>query len=160
LRLLAQEILLCRLGLGGVAFFGLQCAGKPALRSYLLFSGARKTELVRQKAQSAEKITHGVLWLGDATASLNGQMADIKGTFPSAHGSQDARLKHLRSSRYDELIQLKAQNAFGSCPPTGENMENTQRRAIGLLMVFATVLTLIAAWNLPEPASTERAVSE
>jgi hypothetical protein len=36
-------------------------------------------------------------------------------------------------------------------------MENptTQRRAIGLLMVFATVLTLIAVWNFPENASTE-----
>jgi hypothetical protein len=27
---------------------------------------------------------------------------------------------------------------------------NTQRRAIGLLVVFATVLTLIAVWQLPE----------
>jgi hypothetical protein len=27
---------------------------------------------------------------------------------------------------------------------------NTQRRAIGLLAVFATVLTLIAVWKLPE----------
>jgi hypothetical protein len=37
-------------------------------------------------------------------------------------------------------------------------MENsiTQRRAIGLLVVFATVLTLIAAWNLPETGDTER----
>ena len=26
----------------------------------------------------------------------------------------------------------------------------TQRRAIGILVVFATVLTVIAAWNLPE----------
>jgi hypothetical protein len=30
---------------------------------------------------------------------------------------------------------------------------NTQRRAIGLLVVFATILTLIGIWNLPE---TER----
>ena len=30
---------------------------------------------------------------------------------------------------------------------------NTQRRAIGLLVLFATVLTLIAIWDLPE---TER----
>jgi hypothetical protein len=39
-------------------------------------------------------------------------------------------------------------------------MENpiTQRRAIGLLVVFATVLTLIATWNLPETAGPERAV--
>jgi hypothetical protein len=31
-------------------------------------------------------------------------------------------------------------------------MENpkTQRRAIGLLVVFATILTLIGIWNLPE----------
>ena len=29
-------------------------------------------------------------------------------------------------------------------------MENSKRRAIGLLMVFATVLTVIATWNLPE----------
>jgi hypothetical protein len=27
---------------------------------------------------------------------------------------------------------------------------NTQRKAIGLLMAFATVLTLIAIWRLPE----------
>ena len=26
---------------------------------------------------------------------------------------------------------------------------NTQRRAIGLLVVFATILTLIGIWNLP-----------
>ena len=41
-----------------------------------------------------------------------------------------------------------------------KNMEhpNTQRRAIGLPVIFATVLTLIAAWNLPETPSTERAV--
>jgi hypothetical protein len=37
---------------------------------------------------------------------------------------------------------------------------NTQRRSIGLLVIFATVLTLIAVWNLPETASTEKAVSE
>jgi hypothetical protein len=35
---------------------------------------------------------------------------------------------------------------------------NTQRRAIGLLVIFATVLTLIATWNLTETAGTERAV--
>jgi hypothetical protein len=35
---------------------------------------------------------------------------------------------------------------------------NTQRRAVGLLVIFATVLTLIAAWNLPETPNTERAV--
>jgi hypothetical protein len=27
---------------------------------------------------------------------------------------------------------------------------NTKRRAIGLLVVFATILTVIATWNLPE----------
>jgi hypothetical protein len=27
---------------------------------------------------------------------------------------------------------------------------NTQRRAIGLLVAFVTVLTLIAVWNLPK----------
>jgi hypothetical protein len=32
----------------------------------------------------------------------------------------------------------------------------TQRRAIGLLVVFATVLTVIAAWNLRETGGTER----
>ena len=37
---------------------------------------------------------------------------------------------------------------------------NTQRRSIGLLVIFATVLTLIAVWNLAETASTETAVSE
>jgi hypothetical protein len=37
-------------------------------------------------------------------------------------------------------------------------MENTQRRAIGVLVVFAAVLTLMAVWNLPETAGTERAV--
>jgi len=30
---------------------------------------------------------------------------------------------------------------------------NTQRKAIGLLMAFATVLTLIAIWRLPETES-------
>ena len=47
-----------------------------------------------------------------------------------------------------------------SARPLGENMEHptTQRRAIGLLMIIATVLTVIAAWNLPETAATERAV--
>jgi hypothetical protein len=35
---------------------------------------------------------------------------------------------------------------------------NTQRRAIGLLVIFATVLTVIATWNLPETAGNERAV--
>jgi hypothetical protein len=36
--------------------------------------------------------------------------------------------------------------------PKGEKMENTttQRRAIGLLVLFATVLAVMAAWNLPE----------
>jgi hypothetical protein len=28
----------------------------------------------------------------------------------------------------------------------------TQRRAIGLLVVFATILTVIVTWNLPESA--------
>jgi hypothetical protein len=37
---------------------------------------------------------------------------------------------------------------------------NTQRRAIGLLVIIATVLTVIAVWNLPETANTETAVSE
>ena len=35
-------------------------------------------------------------------------------------------------------------------------MENSKRRAIGLLMVFATVLTVIATWNLPETGGGER----
>ena len=35
---------------------------------------------------------------------------------------------------------------------------NTQGRSIGLLVIFAAVLTLIAVWSLPESASTERAV--
>jgi hypothetical protein len=31
-------------------------------------------------------------------------------------------------------------------------MENpkTQRRAIGLLVIFATILTVIVTWNIPE----------
>jgi hypothetical protein len=29
---------------------------------------------------------------------------------------------------------------------------NTQRRAIGLLVIIATVLTVIVTWNLPEPS--------
>jgi hypothetical protein len=37
---------------------------------------------------------------------------------------------------------------------------NTQRRSIGLLVIFATVLALIAVWNLPEAASKDSAVSE
>lgn len=32
-----------------------------------------------------------------------------------------------------------------------------QRRAIGLLVVFATVLTVIATWNLPEHSKAENA---
>jgi hypothetical protein len=38
-------------------------------------------------------------------------------------------------------------------------MENptTQRRSIGLLVMFATVLALIAVWNLPETASGDGA---
>jgi hypothetical protein len=49
---------------------------------------------------------------------------------------------------------------LSSARPGEKNMENpnTQRRAIGLLVIIATVLTLIAAWNLPETAGTERAV--
>ena len=41
-----------------------------------------------------------------------------------------------------------------------KNMEHstTQRRAVGLLVIFATVLTLIAAWNLTETPSAETAV--
>jgi hypothetical protein len=48
---------------------------------------------------------------------------------------------------------LRVQAAFRE-----KNMEhsNTQRRAIGLLVIFATVLTLITAWNLPETASIEK----
>ncbi len=34
-------------------------------------------------------------------------------------------------------------------------MEHTQRRALGLLVIIATVLTVIATWNLPETAETE-----
>ena len=55
----------------------------------------------------------------------------------------------------------KAHNAFTVRPRLREkNMEhpNTQRRAIGLLVIFATVLTLIAVWHLPETPNTERAV--
>ena len=32
----------------------------------------------------------------------------------------------------------------------------TQRRAISLLVVFATVLAVIATWNLPETGGGER----
>jgi hypothetical protein len=34
----------------------------------------------------------------------------------------------------------------------GKNMQNpnNQRRAVGLLVVFASVLTLLAIWDLPE----------
>jgi hypothetical protein len=41
---------------------------------------------------------------------------------------------------------------FPPGPPQEKDMENpnTQRRAIGLLVVFATLLTLIAVWKLPE----------
>jgi hypothetical protein len=35
---------------------------------------------------------------------------------------------------------------------------NTQRRAIGLLVIFVTVLAVVAAWNLPETVDTERAL--
>ena len=49
---------------------------------------------------------------------------------------------------------------LSSARPREKNMEHpiTQRRAIGLLVVFATVLTLIAAWNLPDTPGTETAV--
>ena len=40
------------------------------------------------------------------------------------------------------------------------SVTNTQRRSIGLLVIIATVLTVIAVWNLPETASTETALSE
>jgi hypothetical protein len=33
---------------------------------------------------------------------------------------------------------------------------NTQRRAIGLLVIVATVLTVIAVWNLPERLLVQR----
>jgi hypothetical protein len=41
-----------------------------------------------------------------------------------------------------------------------KNMDNpnTQRRALGLLVIFATVLTVIATWNLAETSGTKRAV--
>jgi len=39
-----------------------------------------------------------------------------------------------------------------------KSMRNTQRRAIGLLVVLATVLTVMAVWNLPDPAAIERAL--
>jgi hypothetical protein len=44
----------------------------------------------------------------------------------------------------------------GFVVPPGPSQENdmanpnTERRAIGLLVVFATLLTLIAVWKLPE----------
>ena len=37
---------------------------------------------------------------------------------------------------------------------------NTQRRSIGLLVIIATALILIAVWNLAVTASTETALSE
>jgi hypothetical protein len=37
-----------------------------------------------------------------------------------------------------------------------QTMENSKRRAIGFLVVFATVLTVIAAWNLPETDGKEQ----
>jgi len=43
-------------------------------------------------------------------------------------------------------------------PPFGKKIMqhlNTQRRAIGLLVIFATVLTLIASWNLTETRGGE-----
>jgi len=49
--------------------------------------------------------------------------------------------------------QLEAPNGFDFGPRQREkNMEHAirQRRTIGLLIIFATVLTVIAAWNLPE----------
>jgi hypothetical protein len=49
---------------------------------------------------------------------------------------------------------------LSSARPREKLMEhpNTQRMALGLLVIFATVLTLIATWNLPETGNTERAV--
>jgi hypothetical protein len=47
---------------------------------------------------------------------------------------------------------------FFASPPgrsQEKNMENpnTQRRSIGLLVAFASILALIAIWNLPETES-------
>jgi hypothetical protein len=44
--------------------------------------------------------------------------------------------------------------AFAPVHCEEKNMEKlkTQRRAIGLLVVFATILTVIVTWNLPESA--------
>jgi len=57
------------------------------------------------------------------------------------HSVEDSRYRRVQPGRFQE-----------------RSMENTQRRAIGVLVVFAAVLTLMAVWNLPETAGTERAV--
>jgi hypothetical protein len=49
---------------------------------------------------------------------------------------------------------LRWLSAFPAGHREEKNMENpkTQRRAIGLLVVFATILTVIVTWNIPETA--------
>ena len=60
---------------------------------------------------------------------------------------RDARLRIESDFRY--------LNGFFRFPPARSQEKdmknpNTQRRSIGLLVAFATVLTLLAIWNLPE----------
>jgi hypothetical protein len=61
-------------------------------------------------------------------------------------------MQRLRLLSIPELVQLKTQNTFEFGPARFQekSMENIQGRAIGLLVAFATVLTLMAVWSLPE----------
>jgi len=86
-------------------------------------------------------------------------MADIKGHLPArmavkvhhaaleividtgTHSAEDSKYFEFSPARFEE-----------------KSMGNTQRRAIGLLVVLATLLTVMAVWNLPDMAATERAV--
>ena len=78
----------------------------------------------------------------------------VYATILEFHAAPNSRLSELAAQK---LIQTEVQPARFQ----DKNMDNpnTQRRSIGLLVIFATVLTLIAVWNLPETPSAEGAVS-
>ena len=66
---------------------------------------------------------------GDVTMSDNRQMADFKGTFLIPHGRQDAQVKQVSRTLNEERLVYS--------------------------WYFATVLTVIAAWNLSETGDGE-----
>ncbi len=68
------------------------------------------------------------------------------------------KVHNLFETGQRDLIQLVLAIPSGLARPRRKNMTAiAQRRAIGLLVVFATVLTVIASWNLPEHSKAENA---